>query len=328
MRNFRCVIGVLLLSLLPSSLTVAETLSLPSDPRAWIGSDPVSVEAMRGKSIVLYFFEEDCPRCREKWPAILAAAEQFQSQPVMLIGVNSGSQPNEVARYVQQLQITIPVIIDLDRSLETAAGVGEISLENIIQGLTIDPRGEIQRVFPTDMVQTLQEAAEGASWNIDPSGMPAKVIPIWREIEFGSFAPSAKLLNRLGNDRDANVKAAAERLMTYVEAQLSEAVGNADASSESNEKWQAYQQYLSVSKEFAGYDVPEKVTEKIEQLRDDDQIKREIDAAKQYEIVDRSMRSGRAKPKRIEAMLQKIIEKHPNTSAAELAQQQMSQLPQ
>ena len=51
---------LLSLTLLASvaSTANAQQLDLPQDPRAWINSGPVSLETMKGKGVVFYFFEE------------------------------------------------------------------------------------------------------------------------------------------------------------------------------------------------------------------------------------------------------------------------------
>src|SRR5688500_17367649 len=57
----------------------------------WWNFQPVSVQNLKGKGVVLYFFEEGCPRCKERWPELLQTAKKFEGQPVMFIAVNSGS---------------------------------------------------------------------------------------------------------------------------------------------------------------------------------------------------------------------------------------------
>lgn len=47
---------VLLTALSP--LLQAQSLQLPQDPRAWVNSPAVSMETLKGKGVVFYFFEE------------------------------------------------------------------------------------------------------------------------------------------------------------------------------------------------------------------------------------------------------------------------------
>lgn len=51
--------GWLILMAVCSSPVAQDTaLSLPANPGQWLNSDPISLEAMKGKGAVLYFFEE------------------------------------------------------------------------------------------------------------------------------------------------------------------------------------------------------------------------------------------------------------------------------
>ena len=57
----------------------------PTDPNAWINSGPLSVGALKGKGIVLWFFEEDDANTRTLWAELLATAKKYESKPVVLI---------------------------------------------------------------------------------------------------------------------------------------------------------------------------------------------------------------------------------------------------
>jgi len=87
--------------------TAADTTELlPRDPTAWLNSPPLSVDALKGKGVVLWFFEEQCPRCRAKWPGMYELAKRFEGQPVVFIAVNSGTSPIEVAQYAREVRLT------------------------------------------------------------------------------------------------------------------------------------------------------------------------------------------------------------------------------
>ena len=93
MHDRRFLSGFWFISLLALILTVessfaAEAPPLPSDPGVWINSPPLSVQQLKGKAVFLYFFEETCPRCREKWPALMEKSAEFKNQPIIFIAVN------------------------------------------------------------------------------------------------------------------------------------------------------------------------------------------------------------------------------------------------
>lgn len=297
------------------------TFELPQAAGMWINSEPISVAGMKGKSIVLYFFEEGCPRCGEKWPSVLAASQQMQGKPVMLVAVNSGNAPATVARYVRDKNITIPVIVDSTRTLEQAAGVGTISLQNIYQAATIGPQGTIRRSNAQDMLSSLQEAALESSWNVDPATMPAAIMPLWKQIEFGNFAGTGKLVVRRLQDRKPEIKQAAETLNEYAKQQIQQRVELAAEATANNNTWLAYQIKQRLNTEFEGYELPDTLATELEELAKDESIRTEIEAMKLWSLVVKAMSTGNTAASRLNAMCDRITTQYPGTEAARLATQ-------
>ena len=54
------------------------------------GGRPMSIETMKGKAIVMWFFEPACPNCRALWPSLQETAHKFDDQPVLFVAVCSG----------------------------------------------------------------------------------------------------------------------------------------------------------------------------------------------------------------------------------------------
>ncbi len=314
-----CILGM---TLLVRHVLAEEsfTFELPRDPAAWINSGPVSIDAMRGKAIVLYFFERRCPTCRKAWPSILESVRENQAKPVLLIAVSSGSARNVVAKYVNENNITVPVIVDFDRSFEKAAGVGEVSLSNIQQTRMVDPEGKLKRAGARDIAGALSFAAEQASWNVDPTNMPPELMPTWMLIEFGNFAPAAKMMAQFSRSRKTEVKAAAQVLQDYIDSKIIEQVALAESASEANESWKAYRLFEDAKSRFAGYELPEIVEQETLRLSKEGNIQEEINAMQLWEKARKTIQSGRTTPAGVVVMLSKIVEKYPTTEAAQLAQ--------
>ncbi len=317
---FSTLVVCFFFSLVTGQDNPSKSIDLPQDPRAWINSGPISTDAMRGKSIVLYFFEEGCPRCREKWPEVLAAAQANQTEPVMLIAVNSGSSPDQIAKYVKKIGINVPVIMDVDRSLERRAGVNEVSLNNIWQARIIGPDGELSYVNGGDIPAAMQKAAASSHWNVDPSSMPAEIIPTWRQVEFGDYASAAKMVSRFARDRKPETKAAGEKLSAYVQDKMQALIVEADQTQNDQVLWKSYRLYETIQQQFAGYDIPASVEEQSSLLAKDDSIQQQIAAMKLWELTQKAIQSGRATAPRIKAMMGKIIERYPDTEAASMAE--------
>lgn len=54
----RMAAGVIAMLACPLLLAQEERITLPTNPSQWINSQPISVDAIKGKGVVLYFFEE------------------------------------------------------------------------------------------------------------------------------------------------------------------------------------------------------------------------------------------------------------------------------
>jgi peroxiredoxin len=323
-----CVVAAMLSTAKEIQAQTAATFELPQAAGAWINSEPVSVSGMRGKSIVLYFFEEGCPRCREKWPSIIAASQQLQGKPVMLVAVNSGNSAATVARYARENKLSIPIIVDSTRQLEQAAGVGSISLQNIYQAATIGPQGDVRRSNAQDLLSTLQAAADESSWNVDPANIPAPLIPLWKQIEFGNFTGTGKLIARRLQDRKPEIKQAVEALNNYAKQQIQQRIERAADATANDNLWLAYQIKQNLTTEFAGYDLPETLEQEIAELEKDPSIRNEIEAMKLWNLVVKAMSTGTTPATRLSAMCNRITTQFPGTEAANLASQAISNTPQ
>jgi len=131
---------------------------LPAEKTAWINSLPFTQKNLNGKAMVLWFFEEGCPKCRAQWKELNSLPLDYRGKPVVFVAVNSGNSPEAVAEYVKKNKVNLAVIADTDRQLEQFAGVGEISLENIWQAVIMTPDGKLHRANANELKATAKEA--------------------------------------------------------------------------------------------------------------------------------------------------------------------------
>ena len=52
------LVSILTLLLCGSAISQQQKIQLPQDPRLWFNVKPIALEALKGKGVVLYFFEE------------------------------------------------------------------------------------------------------------------------------------------------------------------------------------------------------------------------------------------------------------------------------
>jgi len=325
-----CFIPVVLLLLLPlgrSGSAQEEAFALPSDPAMWVNSAPISLEALKGKSALLWFYEEDCPRCRGKWPEMIGLSKKFEGRPIVFIGVNSGNLRPNVQNYLREVSVPWPTIADPTRQFEKLCGVPEISLQNIYQVRTIGPDGRLQQASFDNLAGAAEAALVGAKWNIDPASIPAPLKPAWTAVEFGDYAAGAALIKKSLNANKLEIKQGAAILQEYVDQQIDQGLAAAQAVTAMGDPWKAYSAYHRLTTQFAGYSLPGEVTSQLKQLAANDDVKKELARQKQLQGAKKSLTST-SRAGRVGAInrLKKLVQEAPESDAGKQAGELLQQL--
>jgi thiol-disulfide isomerase/thioredoxin len=304
----------------------ASAAEFPASSTQWINSAPLSRQGLEGKAALLWFFEEDCPRCRDKWPELLKTAQEFEGQPIVFIAVNSGSTRREIEQYARQNKVTWPVIVDQDRQWEKALGVTEISLNNITQVKLLMPNGEFQTGRWNDVKGSAERALQGAAFKVDPEGIPASMKPVWIDVEFGRYAQAATLIKRSLNSSKEDVKAAAEKLDAHIQAELAAKLKSAEEAKAKEEFWAAYKMYEHIADQFAGHENAVEASKQAKLLSKERAVVEELAAQKQLALALTQIRSAnRTQQMRGLASLKRIAERADSETGAE-AKQLLDQL--
>ena len=300
---------------------------LPSDPAAWINSPPLSAEALKGKGVVLWFYEEQCPTCRGKWPGMYELANKYANEPVLFIAVNSGNLRPAVEQYAKAVKLEWPVIADPTRQMEKSWIGNEISLQNIHQVGLILPTGKKERGRWDDLEASVQKALTGASWKIDPKSVPEVFQPTWRLVELGKYTAAAALLKKGLATSNPEVKEAATRVYAIVQAEMKAVADQAAKLKMEGEPWRAYRQYEAFTAAFTGYDVPPEIAAAAKELADNPKVKQELEAAKALEAIKKTFPQARteAARKRVVSRLEQFVRQHEKTDAADEARQLLEQ---
>lgn len=307
----------------------AQTLNLPADPAAWVNSGPITAEMLKGKAAFVYYYEEGCPTCRGKWPSLLEAAKKFEDKPIVFIGVNSGNSREAVMEYARDVKCNWPIIVDSNRQFEKDSGVNEISLQNIFQARIITADGKIGMGSYQDVEGTANRALAGAKWNLDPTGIPAPLIPVWRGLEFGIMNGVPAPLKAGLTSKDPAIKAGAEKLNSMVQTKIADEVKAAKEAYAAGEKWKSYKMVNSISVQYAGLDLPESVNKAKTALAADEAVKTELNAQRELDALKKRART--ATPAAMRGLILKLkdlAEKSADTEAGAEAKQLLSQVPQ
>ena len=258
---------------------------------------------------------------------MLAVANKFQDQPIAFVAVNSGNDRKAVQSYVRKHKITIPMLVDVDRSFESSLGQNEISLSNIWQVKIMKPDGQIERASVDDMEGAAKAALVGAEWHVSPKGTPKELQDAWRNIEFGNYKAGAKDVGEGLKSNKEQVASAAKRLNDYVQSAITERVVAADEAIAEGDKFTGFERYTAIEENFKGYVFPDGFDDKLASIKEDPVVKDEISALKRYKTAERAFYSrsplGKKKARQI---LKVLIEKSPDTRGGREAAKALEQI--
>ena len=102
-----------------------KTFKAPSFPHTeasqWINSEPLTIEDLRGKVVLLDFWTFGCWNCYRSFPWLRAVEEKYQDQPFQVMGVHTPEFDNEriyenIVEKVKEFKLHHPTMIDNDYS--------------------------------------------------------------------------------------------------------------------------------------------------------------------------------------------------------------------
>ncbi|MCX5770873.1 MAG: carboxypeptidase regulatory-like domain-containing protein [Candidatus Hydrogenedentes bacterium] len=138
-------------SLQPSDNDLAEMIGRPAPPldcASWLNSDPLTLDALRGKVVVLFFWGgfDDRPEPRDTLDELRALHDLYQPLgDVAIIAVHdSGSTDDEVRKYLETFNVTFPV----GRDAEPGKTFEAYHVRYIPQVVMLDKKG-CPRYFQT-----------------------------------------------------------------------------------------------------------------------------------------------------------------------------------
>ncbi|MBS0204921.1 MAG: redoxin domain-containing protein [Planctomycetes bacterium] len=292
----------------------------PTDPNSWINSGPLSVSALKGKGIVLWFFEEEDPATQALWSELMISAKKYETKPVLFIAVNSGNPKAKIEVYIRQAKVTWPVIVDTSRGFEKACGLfQEINAQNVSGIRYIKPDGEIVAGLD-DLEDAADNAVEGAEWKIDPAGIPESLKSAWHAIEFGNYKGLAVTLNKSAKSSKSDVKEAAAKLMEVVQKEIETLAAEVKETQDNMQNYRAYELYSELTERFSGFELPKDVVAMKKDFSKDPKVKAGMAAAKSLEVARKQLVTGNPAMKtKTLAALEKIMVDFPDTSLAQQA---------
>jgi peroxiredoxin len=117
----------------------------------------VSLSDFEGNVVLVNFWATWCPPCRAEIPGFDAAYQAYKDEGFVVLGINVEESPGRVAPFVEEFQVTYPVLLD-----EKGKVVQEWRARGLPMSLVIDRDGVIQvRHIGFLSAQKLEEYLEG-----------------------------------------------------------------------------------------------------------------------------------------------------------------------
>lgn len=211
----------------------------------------------RGKVVVLFFYENQCPRCKGSVPERNEIVKAFEGKPVKFIAVGASDTVDAVVGYGRETKLRMPIFADNLGLMEARYGQ-KISLKNIWQFRVIGPGGEIVG-YEMDKA-TIEKALEKATWKYDPKDYDPKLKSALEALEWGQWDDGLKALAPLRRSTSKPVAESANKLYDVLKKEADEWRAEADKVAEA-EPVKAYDLYARIALHFptepAFKDVPE-----------------------------------------------------------------------
>ncbi len=101
----------------PFEVTYTENPKAPVFAAKDLDGRRVDLAALRGKIVVLNFFDQECPHCRRDLPLLVPVLKEFRPRGVVAIGVSSRDLGGTMKAFLKEHGIDYPVIIDPGRGI-------------------------------------------------------------------------------------------------------------------------------------------------------------------------------------------------------------------
>lgn len=175
----------------------------PEIGRVWLNSAPLSFRQLRGRSVLVDFWDYTCVNCIRTLPYVQAWHERYRDKGLTVIGVHTpeftfAQYESNVERGIREFGLTYPIVIDSDREIWKAFANRYWPTKYLLDKDGYLRYGHFGEGSYGETEQVIQELLR----EIDPAiSLPAIMEPVREEDHMGAvcYRPTGELY--LGNRR-------------------------------------------------------------------------------------------------------------------------------
>jgi thiol-disulfide isomerase/thioredoxin len=176
---------------------------------SWLNSPPLNFRQLRGRAVLVDFWDYTCINCIRTLPYVKAWHERYQDKGLTVIGVHTpeftfAQYESNVERGIREFDLTYPIVVDSDRAIWKAFGVRYWPTKYLL-----DKDGYLRYGhFGEGAYRECEEIIQELLREIDPSVvLPTLMEPLREEDQPGAvcYRPTGELYlgnrrGRIGND--------------------------------------------------------------------------------------------------------------------------------
>ncbi|UFJ42834.1 thiol-disulfide oxidoreductase ResA [Brevibacillus humidisoli] len=116
-----------------------------------LGGGTITLDDLRGKPVVLNFWGSWCKPCEAEMPELEKQYQKY-GDDVAFIGVNIGQTPITVEKFIEQVGVTFPILLDREREITKLYNIGPIPTTYFI-----DQNGTITDILVVQLTEQMIE---------------------------------------------------------------------------------------------------------------------------------------------------------------------------
>jgi cytochrome c biogenesis protein CcmG, thiol:disulfide interchange protein DsbE len=129
--------AVLFLTLLTAAGSANAALRIgdtaPSMTLSGVDGTPVRIpESLKGKVVLLHFWQIGCSSCRLEMPAMDGLYGQYRRKGLEVLAINIGQKKETVKAFAAELGLSYPILIDMDGKSAALFGVSDLPRTYVI----------------------------------------------------------------------------------------------------------------------------------------------------------------------------------------------------